>query len=112
MITTQMLKGVLEGCILQIINEEETYSYEITKKLEEYGLGEVSEGTIYPLMLRLQRNGLVSSVLKESNSGPKRKYFNLTDKGIQELEQFKQNWTDLSTSVNKLIGGIKNEQKR
>ena len=109
MITTQMLKGVLEGCILQIINEEETYSYEITKKLAEYGLGEVSEGTIYPLMLRLQKNELVSSVLKESNSGPKRKYFNLTDKGIQELEQFKQNWTDLSTSVNKLIGGIKNE---
>lgn len=109
MITTQMLKGVLEGCILQIINEEETYSYEITKKLSEYGLGEVSEGTIYPLMLRLQKNGLVSSVLKDSNSGPKRKYFNLTDKGIQELEQFKQNWTDLFTSVNKLIGGIKNE---
>ena len=109
MITTQMLKGVLEGCILQIINEEETYSYEITKKLSQYGLGEVSEGTIYPLMLRLQKNGLVNSVSKASSSGPKRKYFKLTDKGRQELEQFKQNWEDLFTSVNKLMGGIGNE---
>ena len=109
MITTQMLKGVLEGCILQIINEEETYSYEITKKLSQYGLGEVSEGTIYPLMLRLQKNGLVNSVSKASSSGPKRKDFNLTDKGRQELEQFKQNWEDLFTSVNKLMGGIGNE---
>ena len=109
MITTQMLKGVLEGCILQIISEQETYGYEISQKLSEYGLGEVSEGTIYHLMLRLQKNNLVSSTLKASSSGPKRKYFTLTDKGQQELAQFKENWIDLFTSVNKLMGGIGNE---
>ena len=109
MITTQMLKGVLEGCILQIINEQETYSYEISQKLSEYGLGNVSEGTIYPLMLRLQKNDLVSSTLKASSSGPKRKYFNLTEKGQEELENFKKNWEDLFTAVNKLMGGIGNE---
>lgn len=109
MITTQMLKGVLEGCILQIINEQETYSYEISQKLEKYGLGEVSEGTIYPLMLRLQKNDLVSSTLKASSSGPKRKYFNLTEKGQEELENFKKNWEDLFTAVNKLMGGLQNE---
>lgn len=109
MITTQMLKGVLEGCILQIINEQETYSYEISQKLSEYGLGNVSEGTIYPLMLRLQKNDLVSSTLKASSSGPKRKYFNLTEKGQEELENFKKNWEDLFTAVNKLMGGLQNE---
>lgn len=109
MITTQMLKGVLEGCILQIIDQEETYSYEISQKLVEYGLGEVSEGTIYPLMLRLQKNELVSTTLKASSSGPKRKYFNLTEKGKKELENFKKNWSDLFTAVNKLIGGVQSE---
>lgn len=109
MITTQMLKGVLEGCILQIINEQETYSYKISQKLSEYGLGNVSEGTIYPLMLRLQKNDLVSSTLKASSSGPKRKYFNLTEKGQEELENFKKNWEDLFTAVNKLMGGLQNE---
>lgn len=109
MITTQMLKGVLEGCILQIISEQETYGYEISQKLSKYGLGEVSEGTIYPLMLRLQKNNLVSSTLKASSSGPKRKYFTLTEKGHEELEQFKENWIDLFTAVNKLMGGIYDE---
>ncbi len=109
MITTQMLKGVLEGCILEIIDKQETYGYEISQKLSQYGLGEVSEGTIYPLLLRLQKNNLVDASLKSSVSGPKRKYFKLTEKGQIELEEFRKNWVDLFTAVNKLMGGIDNE---
>ncbi|MGM9536553.1 MAG: PadR family transcriptional regulator, partial [Intestinibacter sp.] len=60
-------------------------------------------------MLRLQKNNLVSSTLKASSNGPKRKYFTLTEKGQQELVQFRENWIDLFTSVNKLMGGIGNE---
>mgnify|MGYP003448991760 CR=1 FL=1 len=56
MIPSQMLKGMLEGCILEIINMQETYAYEISEKLGKYGFGEISEGTIYPIILRLQKN--------------------------------------------------------
>ncbi len=56
MIPSQMLKGLLEGAILKIIQQEETYAYEISKKLNSYGFGEISEGTIYPIILRLQSN--------------------------------------------------------
>ncbi|MCC9684080.1 PadR family transcriptional regulator, partial [Streptococcus agalactiae] len=52
MIPSQMLKGLLEGAILKIIQQEETYAYEISKKLNSYGFGEISEGTIYPIILR------------------------------------------------------------
>lgn len=55
MIPSQMLKGTLEGCILAIISKNETYGYEISKQLETYGFGEIAEGTIYPLLLRLEK---------------------------------------------------------
>ena len=55
MIPSQMLKGTLEGCVLKVISREETYGYEISQKLRQYGLADISEGTIYPLLLRLER---------------------------------------------------------
>ena len=105
MIPSQMLKGVLEGCILEIIQKRETYAYEISKQLEEYGFGIISEGTIYPIILRLQKNELVKSTLRDSNSGPKRKYYSLTDKGSSALNQFKENWQELDQAVNELFIG-------
>lgn len=103
MIPSQMLKGMLEGCILEIINKKETYAYEISEKLSKYGFGEISEGTIYPIILRLQKNKMISATLKESNSGPKRKYYKLTLRGIESLIQFKSNWMELDNAVNKLL---------
>lgn len=98
-----MLKGMLEGCILQVISMEETYGYEISRKLNLYGFGEISEGTIYPLLLRLQKNGLISSVMKASENGPNRKYFYLTEKGRIELELFKDNCKELFCAINQLF---------
>jgi len=110
MIPSQMLKGVLEGCILEIIRKRETYAYEISKQLEEYGFGIISEGTIYPIILRLQKNGLVKATLQDSNSGPKRKYYHLAEKGVATLNQFKDNWQELDHAVNQLLmGGQDNE---
>ncbi len=103
MIPSQMLKGMLEGCILEIINKQETYAYEISKKLSKYGFGEISEGTIYPIILRLQKNEMISATLKASNSGPKRKYYKLTDKGMESLIQFKKYWSELNDAVNNLL---------
>nr|MBP3597824.1 PadR family transcriptional regulator [Eubacterium sp.] len=103
MIPSQMLKGMLEGCILKIIECRETYAYEISKQLENYGFGTISEGTIYPIILRLQKNELVSAVVRESRSGPKRKYYHLTEKGVDTLREFEQSWTELDSAVNLLL---------
>lgn len=109
LIPSQMLKGILEGCILEIIRKRETYAYEIAKQLEEYGFESISEGTIYPIILRLQKNELLKGTLKDSNSGPKRKYYRLTVKGVDTLNQFKDNWQEMSHAVNQLLGGEDNE---
>jgi PadR family transcriptional regulator, regulatory protein PadR len=101
--TTQMLKGILDGCLLSIIKEGEIYGYELAAKLESYGFHSFSEGTIYPLLLRMQKEGLVSTTLRKSTAGPKRKYYSLTEKGEQELEQFVIRWTQLSSSVNNVL---------
>ncbi|SCK03374.1 lineage-specific thermal regulator protein [uncultured Clostridium sp.] len=103
MIPSQMLKGLLEGCILEIINKQETYAYEISNKLNKYGFGDISEGTIYPIILRLQKREMISATLKESNSGPKRKYYSLTEKGKETLSQFNADWLELSTAISRLM---------
>lgn len=103
--STQMLKGILEGCLLAVISEEEVYGYEMTKKLELYGFDMVSEGSIYPLLIRMKKDGLVTTTTKASESGPKRKYYSLTDKGNEQLVSFMQTWKNISTSVNKLLEG-------
>lgn len=103
LIPSQMLKGLLEGAILEIIRQEETYAYEISKKLEAYGFGTVSEGTIYPIILRLQSSKSIEGIAKPSPQGPKRKYYSLTDTGLQQLADFKENWLSLSSAINQLL---------
>lgn len=110
MIPSQMLKGVLEGCILKVIQEEETYAYEISEKLKAYGFGDISEGTIYPIILRLNKRNLIEGTLHASPKGPKRKYYHLTDRGKEELETFEENWHHLQEAIEHLFnGGNKNE---
>lgn len=102
---SQFFRGTLEGCILKIINDSEVYGYEIAEKLKGFGLDEVSEGTIYPLMLRLEKKGLVSSQKKESALGPKRKYYKLTMLGKEELIDFFKTWQELRNSIDKIFDG-------
>ncbi|NLB21361.1 MAG: PadR family transcriptional regulator [Clostridium sp.] len=109
MIPSQMLKGILEGCILNVILHEEVYGYEITEKLKTMGFGDISEGTIYPLLLRLTRNNYLHATLKPSPSGPQRKYYTLTKEGIEEAFSFQNNWKDLSLAVNYLIRRNEND---
>ena len=109
MIPSQMLKGTLEGCILAIISKEETYGYEISRQLQEYGFGSIAEGTIYPLLLRLEKNGLVTAVYRQSELGPKRKYYSLTDKGVTELGQFADNYREMSAAVERLFRDVEGE---
>ncbi len=101
--TTQMLKGIIDGCILSIISEGEVYGYELASKLDNYGFEAFSEGTIYPILIRLQKDQLIQSTLKKSTAGPKRKYYALTEKGEQELGDFQKRWIHLSTTVNQIL---------
>lgn len=101
--TTQMLKGILDGCLLAIIKEREVYGYEVAEKLERYGFDSFSEGTIYPLLMRMQKEQLLTSTLKKSTAGPRRKYYSLTDKGEQELEKFITRWDHLQSNVTSVL---------
>ncbi len=103
MSNTQMLKGILDGCLLAIINEGEVYGYELAEKLESYGFQQTSEGTIYPLLIRMQKEELVTTTLKKSTAGPRRKYYSLTSKGEEELQAFIERWNHLSRSVDQIL---------
>ena len=105
MSSSQILKGILEGCLLSIIAKGETYGYEMMEILYSYGFTMVSEGSIYPLLLRMKKEGLVVTSQKALPSGgPKRKYYSLTEKGIEELKAFKERWSEISKSVEYLLG--------
>lgn len=94
----QMRKGVLEFCILAIISEGEIYPSDIIGRLKESNLL-VAEGTVYPLLNRLKTMELLSYKWVESNSGPPRKYYQLTDKGQLFLNELHKTWQELSDAV-------------
>lgn len=96
-------KGVLEGCLLAVISNETVYGYELSKKLQDQGL-EVSEGSIYPILLRLQKDDLIYGKMEKSPSGPNRKYYYITDKGQEALTEFVNNWEAIKTPVDQLMG--------
>ncbi|ASF41262.1 PadR family transcriptional regulator [Halobacillus halophilus] len=104
MSSSQLLKGILEGCLLSIISQGETYGYEMIEKLNQHGFTMVKEGSIYPLLLRMKKEGWVETSQKQLPSGgPKRKYYKLTEKGEVELEEFKKRWATVSNSVERLL---------
>lgn len=104
---TELLKGVLEGCVLELISREETYGYEITRRLNALGFEDVVEGTVYTILLRLEKNGLVDVTKKPSEMGPPRKFFALNDAGREELRDFWNRW-DFVTSKIELLKGASN----
>lgn len=102
---TEMLKGTLEGCVLEIIGREETYGYVITRQLNELGFVDVVEGTVYTILMRLERNGLVQVAKRPSGMGPPRKFYSLNDAGRAELTKFWAKWEYLSARIDKLKEG-------
>ncbi|MEI8216819.1 MAG: PadR family transcriptional regulator [Eubacteriales bacterium] len=102
-----MLKGVLEGCILEIISRDETYGYEITRKLNAIGFTDVVEGTVYAILLRLEKNELVDTKKKPSDLGPPRKFYTLNEIGQKELENFWEKWEFVASKINELREGVR-----
>jgi len=100
---TQLLKGILEGCVLLIISEKETYGYEMVNNLRESGFKDIIGGTVYPLLQKLEKQGYLSSVMKPSPDGPNRKYYSITPTGIEHYSEFKIQWEVLTCNVNAVI---------
>lgn len=99
---TELLKGVLEGCVLKILSEKETYGYEITKELNNLGFEDVVEGTVYTILLRCEKNGWVDFEKKPSKLGPPRKFYTLSKKGHEELNLFFKKWEFVSSKIEQL----------
>lgn len=97
-----MLKGVLEGSILEIIRRDVTYGYDITQQLRTLGFEDVVEGTVYTILVRLEKNGYVETEKKPSEVGPPRKFYTLTELGQEELKSFWAKWDFVTSKINEL----------
>jgi PadR family transcriptional regulator PadR len=98
---TQFKKGVLELCVLALLDRKDCYGYEMVDEISKNI--SISEGTIYPLLKRLKNEGLVTSYLKESQDGPPRKYYKITDLGKEKKENLFAEWDEFATGVNNLL---------
>lgn len=98
---SQMRKGLLEYCILSIINRDEAYASDILDTLKEARLV-VVEGTVYPLLTRMKNEGLLSYRWQESTGGPPRKYYTLTAEGKQLLTQLNEEWQSICQAINQI----------
>ena len=99
---TEMLKGVLEGCVLEIISHEEIYGYEITRRLNALGFSDVVDGTTYTILVRLEKNALVDIEKRPSDMGPPRKFYALNETGREELRLFWEKWEFISSRISEL----------
>jgi PadR family transcriptional regulator PadR len=97
----QFKKGVLELCVLVLTSKKDRYGYELVEEISKKFL--ISEGTIYPLVRRLTKEGLFSTYLMESSEGPPRKYYKITDEGIQVKEKLVHEWQEFTKGVSEML---------
>lgn len=100
--SAQLKKGVLEMCVLSKIKVEDCYGYEIYQDINSKL--DISESTIYPILRKLVKEGFFETYLKESNEGPPRKYFSITDLGLKKLEELEKNWVDFKGIIDNILG--------
>lgn len=103
--SSQLLKGVLDMCLLSIIGEEPSYGYEMVRKLHSRGLQLASEGSVYPLLSRLEKGSLVDGYLVRSQEGPARKYYRITDEGRAVLDDWVSEWRRFRDGVDDVLSG-------
>ena len=102
---TEMLKGTLEGIVLAILAARPAYGYEITSGLREQGFTDIAEGTVYALLLRIEKRGLVDVEKVPSEKGPPRKVYSLNADGQQYLDEFWETWSFLADRLDRLHTG-------
>ena len=101
----QWLRGVLDLCAMGLLAEGEAYGYQLTQRLADRGLGVIKGGTLYPILLRLERTGLVASAWRDGQSGPARKYYELTPEGRTVLDHEADAWTAFAGRVSAIVTG-------
>lgn len=100
---TQLLKGVLEGCVLGIIRKGETYGYEILSVMEAAGFENLAEGTLYPVLTRLDKQGAIVCRKAKSPLGPIRKYYSITAKGEERYQEFRKNFKQMVINTENIL---------
>lgn len=99
----QWLRGVLDLCVLGLLRDRESYGYQLAQALDAAGIGPIQGGTLYPVLLRLQRTGLVTAQWREGAGGPARKYYRITDLGRAALREGGRDWTAFVAPVTRLV---------
>jgi PadR family transcriptional regulator PadR len=99
----QMRRGTLQYCVLALLASEERYGFDLVRALADVDGMVTSEGTIYPLLSRLRRDGLVESSWRESSTGPPRRYYRLTETGRSSLAEFRLEWRRFRDAVDMLV---------
>jgi PadR family transcriptional regulator PadR len=99
----QIKKGVIEVCVFALLSKKDCYGYELAEAISRHI--EIAEGTIYPLLRRLTKEGYFTTYLRESSEGPPRKYYKMTTQGLEYKKSLLKDWNDLTKGVNELIAG-------
>lgn len=102
---SQLRRGVLEYCVLSLLDEEPLYGFDLVRRLSENEVMVTSEGTVYPLLSRLRRDGWVSTSWAESEAGPPRRYYAVTPDGRRALGVFAADWRRFRDAVDALLPG-------
>lgn len=100
---TQYKKGVLELCILSLLNRSDRYGYDVSEILSKRI--DIADGTVYPILRKLKSDGLVTTYLSEDSGGPPRKYYSMTSLGRDEFQKAKAEWQAFVTAVNEILDG-------
>lgn len=100
---SQLLKGILEGCVLGVISQGETYGYEILQALEDFGFDNVGEGTLYPILTRLDKNGYITCRRGKSPMGPVRKYYSISEEGAAYYAAFQENYKRITKCADAVL---------
>ena len=105
-LTAQLRRGVLEYCVLALLQTEERYAFDLVRQLAELDGMVISEGTIYPMLARMRRDGTVETTWRESPSGPPRRYYRLSAAGRKALLGFKEEWSTFRDAVDHVMEGV------
>ncbi len=101
LINTQFKKGVLDLCVLSVLEKQDCYGWDLISRISEHI--EITEGTIYPLLRRLKDDGQLTTYLQESSDGPPRKYYRITQSGLENLRAGRQEWLSFAQGVSTLL---------
>lgn len=102
-ISSQILKGILQGIVLIVLDKQPEYGYGLSTALNKYGLDAIPKGTIYPLLATMEKRNLIHGKMQASPAGPDRKYYFITDTGKKAKTNFISEWTQLQQVVEKVI---------